>query len=398
MSEALPLPPRPNLEQYKKLAKDLHRARTSGDPDATAAWLKRWPEPWVLAAWRRFESKNKNAGSPSLADAQLFLARLYGFANWPRFASHLRALAQENSTGARFEAAADAIVAGGKDALAAMLRSTPSLVHERSERDHRSTLLHYVSANGIEDFRQKTPPNIVEIARLLLDAGCDVNAESRAYGGHSTVLALTATSYHPEKAGVQLALLDLLLSRGARLDGPESIVNACLQNGRGEAALFLADRGAPLDLEGAAGAGRADLVPALFDPATERQRERAFGWACEFGRLGVVEFFLQRSPTIVNPVHAPETGLHWAACGGQAGVVELLLQHGASVDIRDARYGSTPLGWALYCWGNRGPGPESARFCRTVACLARAGAAASPEETASAEGDPLMRAALAGVG
>jgi hypothetical protein len=27
---------------------------------------------------------------------------------------------------------------------------------------------HYVSANGVEDYRQKTPQNIVEIARVLL--------------------------------------------------------------------------------------------------------------------------------------------------------------------------------------------------------------------------------------
>ena len=58
-------------------------------------------------------------------------------------------------------------------------------------REHRSTLLHYVSANGVEDFRQKTPANIVEITRLLLKAGADVNAESESYGGRSTTLGLT---------------------------------------------------------------------------------------------------------------------------------------------------------------------------------------------------------------
>ena len=38
----------------------------------------------------------------------------------------------------------------------------PELIRQRSSREHRSTLLHYVSANGIEDFRQRTPPNIVD--------------------------------------------------------------------------------------------------------------------------------------------------------------------------------------------------------------------------------------------
>ena len=38
--DALPLPARPNLEQYKKLAKDLARAAASADnPPALRAWI-----------------------------------------------------------------------------------------------------------------------------------------------------------------------------------------------------------------------------------------------------------------------------------------------------------------------------------------------------------------------
>ena len=36
--DALPLPPRPNLEQYKKLAKDLVKACKSDDPTAIRGW------------------------------------------------------------------------------------------------------------------------------------------------------------------------------------------------------------------------------------------------------------------------------------------------------------------------------------------------------------------------
>jgi hypothetical protein len=160
----------------------------------------------------------------------------------------------------QFEAAADAIVGGDVETLRNLLRENPELVRTLSTREHRSTLLHYVSANGIQAFRQKTPKNIVEIAKLLLDAGADVNAESEAYGGRSTTLSLTATSYHPESAGVQLSLLDLLIERGAVIDGPgaKRAVNDCLHNGRGEAAEYLATCGARLDLEGAAGVGRLD--------------------------------------------------------------------------------------------------------------------------------------------
>ena len=40
--DALPLPPRPSLEQYRKLAKDLVKACKSGDPDGVGAWADRW--------------------------------------------------------------------------------------------------------------------------------------------------------------------------------------------------------------------------------------------------------------------------------------------------------------------------------------------------------------------
>jgi hypothetical protein len=40
--QARPLPPRPNLEQYKDQAKELLRACTSADPHAIPAWTRQW--------------------------------------------------------------------------------------------------------------------------------------------------------------------------------------------------------------------------------------------------------------------------------------------------------------------------------------------------------------------
>ena len=40
--DALPLTPRPNLEQYRKLAKDLIKACKSGDATAIRMWAIRW--------------------------------------------------------------------------------------------------------------------------------------------------------------------------------------------------------------------------------------------------------------------------------------------------------------------------------------------------------------------
>jgi hypothetical protein len=47
MSDALPLPPRPNLEQYKKRAKDLVKICKSGERDALRAWVTEWVETLV---------------------------------------------------------------------------------------------------------------------------------------------------------------------------------------------------------------------------------------------------------------------------------------------------------------------------------------------------------------
>jgi len=448
MSDALPLPPRPNLEQYKKLAKDLLKICQSGDRDALRAWVTEWIEALVKvhdlditlprAGHRAYTpaeigcrvertvdrvTKHLNAtnqpprGACTLAQAQLALAREHGFASWPKFARHLEGLARAHSPVSAFEDAVDAIVSGDMATLQKLLGENPTLVYARSTREHRSTLLHYVSANGVEDFRQKTPKNIVEITKLLLKAGADVNAESDAYGGRSTTLGLTATSCHPEAAGVQLPLMELLIEHGAMIDGPDggSAVNGCLHNGRGEAAEFLAGRGARLDLEGAAGVGRLDAVKSFFNddgslkpPATQNQMKAGFAWACEFGRTGVVDFLLQRGMEVGAKLNQEggETGLHWAAYEGHADIVSRLLERGAPVDAEDKRHDGTPLGWALYAWGTSPDRAERRGYYEVVALLARAGAKLDPQwyeddadrqrAAKKLQSDPRMLAALRG--
>ena len=44
MSEALPLPPRPNLEQYRRLAKELKQACKSSEPGAIRDWAAGWAD------------------------------------------------------------------------------------------------------------------------------------------------------------------------------------------------------------------------------------------------------------------------------------------------------------------------------------------------------------------
>jgi ankyrin repeat protein len=410
MSDALPLPPRPNLEQYKKLAKDLVHACKSGDPGAIHEWAEHWVGTLarlreqemtrqelrkiqddidrVERLWHRSQESNEPVARCTLAAAQFFVARCHGFKSWPKFVKHLEALNRARSPVSQFESAVDAIVAGDIGALKELLRENSGLARARSTREHHSTLLHYVSANGVEDFRQKTPRNIVEIAKLLLDAGADVNAESEAYGGRSATLSLVSTSWHPQEAGVQIPLMELLIERGATVDGPTagSAVTDALRNGRGEAAELLAKHGARLDLEGAAGVGRLDVVRSFFNddgslrpPATPKQMKDGFAWACEFGRTAVVEFLLQRGIKVGEKLpHNGQTGLHWAALGGHLSSVKLLLEHGAPVDAKDESFGGTPLEWALYGWGSSSDMAGRGHYDEMVASLVRAGAKLNP--------------------
>ncbi len=70
-----PLPARPNLESERKHAKRLLRALHIGDAAA-------------LARCRVLPGAARDANTLQLADAQLIIAREYGFASWPRLVAY----------------------------------------------------------------------------------------------------------------------------------------------------------------------------------------------------------------------------------------------------------------------------------------------------------------------
>ena len=87
--------------------------------------------------------------------------------------------------------------------------------------------------------------------------------------------------------------------------------------------------------------------------------------------------------------------------------VKLLLERGAPVDAKDESYGGTPLGWALYVWGNAtAREAEGRRYYDVVALLVRAGAKIDPQwyeddvdrqrAARKMQSDPRMVAALCG--
>jgi hypothetical protein len=76
------LPSRPNLEQLKTQAKELHKEFLASQPEAVARVREFHP---VLA-----HSSNKaRKESFRLHDAQLVIALEYGFASWPKLKEHV---------------------------------------------------------------------------------------------------------------------------------------------------------------------------------------------------------------------------------------------------------------------------------------------------------------------
>jgi ankyrin repeat protein len=393
------LPTRARLEQYEKQAQDLVESHRLGDPESI--WRIKNDHP----RFREMSDSEVRSTTFALTDAQFVVARWNYFESWLDLAEYVEAVTQENSLVSQFESAVDAIVDGDVAGLERLLRANPDLIRARSTRRHHATLLHYVGANGTE--KQRTPRNAVEVAKILLDAGAEVNAVGEMYGG-TTALGLVATSVHPAQAGVQDALMEILLAYGAALKGAvapdyRSVVNACLANGRQNAAEFLGGRGARLDLDGAAGVGRLDVVKSFFNEdgslkahATKEQMESGFMWACGCGRTNVVEFLLEKGVNVNDTPHG-ETGLHCAAYGGQLNIVKLLLERGSPLNIKDKTYDKTPLGWALYGWGHPAE-TRDGRYYEVVALLVAAGATVEPERLADEKvcSDPSMLAALRG--
>lgn len=297
------LPLQAALRDYEGRAEELLAAWQSGDEAALRFFHRHHPRlrdgkiPWLA---RPLGEKELRALSFEADDARLAIARAYDFADWPALAAFAQAMALRGAA-YEFESAVDAIVAGDEAGLSKLLRANPGLVHLRSARIapfdphvHAATLLHYVAANGVEGYRQKSPANSVAIARLLLEAGAEVDSLANLYGGECTTLSLLVSSSHPAAAGVQTPVAELLVDFGASLrplgsGNWTSPVETALVFGFLDTAEALVRRGAPvLTVAAAAGLGLVDLTRELL-PGGHRLRpspRARFGCAVRPGRDG----------------------------------------------------------------------------------------------------------------
>jgi len=154
------LPTRPSFESIRKQAKKLVREFAAGDPDALT----------------RVHSQLPDTSLPlSLRDAQLVLAREYGFAGWQDLRA---AVLRAEGKGLEWAAAeAERVIHDNSvERLAQLLREYPALLSWRG--DSGESLLGFATGSfgdSGDPFREKTFTRI-ECAEFLLDAGAAADA------------------------------------------------------------------------------------------------------------------------------------------------------------------------------------------------------------------------------
>jgi ankyrin repeat protein len=258
---------------------------------------------------------------------------------------------------AKFHPAMAAIKAGDAGQFRALIEADPALATSRSSCGH-PTLLQCLVLDA------RDSPSQIDMARILIDAGAEVNEPLVAAAGNNNVAAVA-----------------YLLDRGAAVDGTggwSPLEEALYWNGAGTRDLLL-QRGANIrNLRTAAGLGRVDVMRTYFNAdgslrpeagpinwpwenrspvfATFKQDrqgiiDNALVYACMHGHLDAAAFLLDQGAqlnTIPGGFDYAGTALHYAAFNGHRAMVDFLLARGADVSIKDAKVGQTPAGWADY--------------------------------------------------
>lgn len=379
------LPARPDLEQLRTQAKDLLKAYKSADAEAVRR---------IQASHPRFAgaTAQPRAGKFSLSDAQLVLAREYGFESWPKLKQHVESLPLE--TGEPMELFKKAFAADDAKLVRKLFERYPQVKAAINEP------VAAFDAPAVAQARSR------EMLDALLEAGADINAKSRWWAGGFGLLhgaepglaayAIGRGALVDAHAAARLGMVDklrelisakpnlvrerggdgqtplhfaasveiaaLLLDRGADIDARdvdhESTPAQWMIRDRQEVARFLVQRGCRTDILMAAALGDADLVRRHLDAdpgcihmrvSTEyfpMRNHRAGGtiyqWtlgfyvsphevAKQFGHGDVFRLLMERSPLEVKLV---------AGCwdGDESAVKELLKQNPGVVDGLSAAY------------------------------------------------------------
>ena len=310
------LPARPDLDQLRHQAKDLHHAAQRGDP----------------AAITRISAVS---GQIILSAAQLALAREYGFASWAKMKLEV--------------ARRDILNSRDLSRLTRLLADHPDLAVSQMEHWADRVCgepLGYITMLRFNHDRWGLPaelPGTGAIAKALIEAGAPANGRP---GDKETPLITAASVGDAEVARV-------LIDAGADIEAISAPDSGGVPNGTAlqHAAVFgmtdvvdvLMAAGVKIhDLEMAAAAG--DITGWPLDRFTLQSRLRALVFAADHQRLEVID----RLVAAGTPVNEPDAEwgrlpLHTAAGNGRAASVRRLLAHGVDPNLRDPEHGRTPL-------------------------------------------------------
>lgn len=345
------LPPRPDLGQLKKQAKDLLASAQEKHPAALARFR-------ALPAFAAKTDAELATLRFALHDAQSTLAREYGFPSWAALSQRVEELTlkfeeivaqfargsveqrlgraermlalQPGITRTDFHAA---LVFGEAEAVTRRLAADPALATRHGGPLGWEPILYVVHSRWAD----KNSAGLVAVAQALLAHGADPNTTYAWHGDPKNKLsALWAAACHAR----HLALAQVLLEAGAKPDDGESVYHAA-EHGDLPMLDLLAAHGAQAD--GGAGAEPWGNTPLYFilghyaGLAHDADVRRGAQWLLAHGA----------DPNrVCYPTKSGETPLHVAARHWDASMIELLLAHGANVQARRAD-GRTALTLAL---------------------------------------------------
>ncbi|HKY33255.1 MAG TPA: ankyrin repeat domain-containing protein [Candidatus Polarisedimenticolia bacterium] len=215
----------------------------------------------------------------------------------------------------------EAVARGDTARVADLLEQSPDLV--RASGAHGKTALHLAAEH-----------DRLDEARLLLGAGADIEARTSWGASPLDWAAVMGSSRVAEE----------LMSRGA---GGSTLLTAAALGRLAEVRAIVESeqdlathrrRGAPQEPDDHWPADSAHILGDVLSDALFA--------AGRNGQARVVEYLLGRGADIDAKGVFGGTALHWAAINGHEETVRLLLARGASRGVRDARFDSTPEGWA----------------------------------------------------
>lgn len=251
-----------------------------------------------------------------------------------------------------FLKAVSAIDAGDEESLRALIQTHPRLLSDPLDFPQGTYfknpyLIYFLANNPIRC--ESLPANILDVARLLLTAMKQKDVPELKQKLDYT-LGLVATGLIPRVSGVQIPLIDLLVSEGAT---PQGTIGA-IAHGNAEAASHLLRLGAELTLPSAVGLRMVTEVQRLLAAASSHEVQVALMVAAFNGDAAMTRLLLGHGadPNQFIPdtsdFHSHGTALHQAVASGSLETVIALIEAGADTALRDRIYNGLPIGWASH--------------------------------------------------